>query len=460
VAIALAILIAGNRRSLVEGVRYLRQMANWQPDPARHVAPEGPFGMCYELVQLGNADRLQRIVQRLRGLGLNPTLIPIPGEPQSNVLVRFRATGPYTLFVAHYDKSRETPTYQGASDNTAAVCVLLAAAAELAAEPPARPVGLLFTAAEERGLKGAEAFVRWARAQALEIAEVINFDMLGRDRLAIRPSALPGFYFWVPGVGELVYDGRRLTRGEPYPPPDPELVRRLKTLLGDELVLYERFTARSDSNVFQAAGFPTVSVSSDNMYYLDLVWDRDADRIEWLDENNLALALRLITEYAARSNQRTLGHGQGTVSTAKEQTYLFVYGTLRRDVAHPMHAVLAAHAEFIGAGTFQGKLYDLGGYPGAVPSERETDIVAGEVYALRDPAQVLAVLDRYEGCADDPPPTEFRREKATITLENGDQVEAWIYLYNWPTFGLPRIRSGDYVQYVQGKGGPTTASET
>ena len=39
------------------------------------------------------------------------------------------------------------------------------------------------------------------------------------------------------------------------------------------------------------------------MYYLDLVGDRDTDRIEWLDERNLTLALRLITEYAIRSMQ-------------------------------------------------------------------------------------------------------------------------------------------------------------
>lgn len=138
------------------------------------------------------------------------------------------------------------------------------------------------------------------------------------------------------------------------------------------------------------------------------------------------------------------------MNTAEEQTYLFVYGSLRRDVGHPLHAVLAEHVAFVGCGTFQGKLYDLGPYPGAVPSEDEADIVVGEVYALHDPERVLAVLDRYEGCANDPPPTEFRREKAMITLEKGVRVAAWIYLYNWPTFGLPRILSGDYVQHIHG----------
>jgi hypothetical protein len=122
--------------------------------------------------------------------------------------------------------------------------------------------------------------------------------MLGRNRIATRPSALPGFYFWLPVVGEIVFDGRRIRRGTPYPVPDSGLVHRFKLLMNKDIVVYRRFTAYSDSNAFQAAGLPTVSLSSDNMYYLDLVWERDADRVEWLDERNLELARRLIVNYA------------------------------------------------------------------------------------------------------------------------------------------------------------------
>ncbi len=58
------------------------------------------------------------------------------------------------------------------------------------------------TAAEERGLKGARSFLTWAKEHDLTLAEVMNLDMLGRDRLAVRPSALPGFYFWLPLLGK------------------------------------------------------------------------------------------------------------------------------------------------------------------------------------------------------------------------------------------------------------------
>jgi Zn-dependent M28 family amino/carboxypeptidase len=172
--------------------------------------------------------------------------------------------------------------------------VLLAAARAFAAHLPDRAIGLLFTAAEERGFLGARAFCAWAQTGDIAIADVINFDMLGRGRIAVRPSALPGFYFNIPGIGTLVYDGRRVLRGAAYPQPDPALIRRLQTALRDNLVIYRRFTAHSDSNIFQEAGLPTVSLSSDDMYYLDLIWDRDSDRVELLDERNLALALRLV----------------------------------------------------------------------------------------------------------------------------------------------------------------------
>ncbi len=275
-------------------------MSSWDPDDARPVDPDGAFEVCHDLVGLTNAARQDLIVRWLRDLNLPPILIPIPDELLSNVLALLHDNGPYTLFVAHYDKSRETAEYQAASDNTAAVCALLAAARDLADNPPGRPVAFLFTSGEERGLRGARSFMSWADAEGLAIEEVINLDMIGRGKLASRPSALPGFYFWLPGLGQMVFTGREIMRGQPYPSPDPALIAHLKAVLGDEMVIYQRFTARSDSNVFQAAGIPTVSLSSDNMYYLDLVWERDADRLELLDERNLDLARRLVVEYAHR----------------------------------------------------------------------------------------------------------------------------------------------------------------
>ena len=111
--------------------------------------------------------------------------------------------------------------------------------------------------------------------------------------------------------------------------------------------------------------------------------------------------------------------------------HLFVYGTLRRGAAHPMHRWLES-AEYLGTGRFRGRLYDVGSYPAAVASDDPADAVLGEVYRLREPAAILAELDRYEGCTPtDPAPHEYRRAAADIRLEAGPTVSAQIYLYQW-----------------------------
>lgn len=292
--------VLGNRRSLAEGLRYLAHLRAWRPDAVEPVRPDGPFGVCHDLVALDNAGRCARIAGELRACGLEPEPLPVPGEPLPNLLVRFPGAGPAALLVAHYDKSRETPAYQGASDNTAAVGVLLALAGALARRPPPRCVAILFTNAEERGLLGARAFQQGVRETGLDVASVVNLDMLGRGAVAARPSAPAGVYVWLPLLGLFVYDGRALRRGRPYPQPDPALLARLDAASRRPLVHYRRFTAYSDSVVFQEAGLPTVSLSSDDMAYLDRVWERDADRIELLDERHLAAALELLLGFVMR----------------------------------------------------------------------------------------------------------------------------------------------------------------
>ncbi len=136
---------------------------------------------------------------------------------------------------------------------------------------------------------------------------------------------------------------------------------------------------------------------------------------------------------------------------AMSQECLFVYGTLRRGTrsaaALDLRADLAVHATWRGAAAFQGRLYSLGWYPGVVPSPCREDRVVGDVYSLPDPGLILARLDAYEGCdPGSPQPTEYVRRRQTVHLEGGEIIEAWVYLYNLPTLGLPRIASGDFLR--------------
>ena len=130
--------------------------------------------------------------------------------------------------------------------------------------------------------------------------------------------------------------------------------------------------------------------------------------------------------------------------------HIFVYGTLRKAVARPMHDVLARHCAYLGAGAIAGRLYEVGGYPGAVAATGVTGTIAGEVYTMTDAALVLPLLDAYEECsAAYPEPHEYRRRQLPVRLAGGGVLTAWTYLYNRPVTGLQRIRSGDYVEHLR-----------
>jgi gamma-glutamylcyclotransferase (GGCT)/AIG2-like uncharacterized protein YtfP len=124
-----------------------------------------------------------------------------------------------------------------------------------------------------------------------------------------------------------------------------------------------------------------------------------------------------------------------------DEAYLFVYGTLRSQMNDPLHRLLEQQAVLIGIGTFRGKLFDLGRYPGVVPSRTSTDRVIGEVYQLSTSQAALRILDQYEG-------HRFRRERVSISLDNGKTVACWIYLYRGSVRHRKLISSGDYVQYL------------
>lgn len=132
--------------------------------------------------------------------------------------------------------------------------------------------------------------------------------------------------------------------------------------------------------------------------------------------------------------------------------YLFVYGTLRRGFEHPLTHLLARQAHFVGRGRFQGRLYDLGSYPGVQSSCHAADVVIGDVYRLYALLQLLATLDHYEKYdPDNPTQSLYLRQNVPIVMEDGRSFHAWIYTYNRPTQGHRLIESGDYLQYLSEK---------
>jgi gamma-glutamylcyclotransferase (GGCT)/AIG2-like uncharacterized protein YtfP len=128
--------------------------------------------------------------------------------------------------------------------------------------------------------------------------------------------------------------------------------------------------------------------------------------------------------------------------------YLFVYGTLRRGSDNDLCHLLGEHADFVSYANYQGQLYEVDYYPGAVPSDNPLDQVRGELYRLKTLELadfVLSVLDEYEECGTAfQAPTEFVRRVQPVWLESGERVIAWVYLYNRVTDKLKRLCSGDF----------------
>jgi gamma-glutamylcyclotransferase (GGCT)/AIG2-like uncharacterized protein YtfP len=99
-----------------------------------------------------------------------------------------------------------------------------------------------------------------------------------------------------------------------------------------------------------------------------------------------------------------------------------------------LHRLLEGRARYVGCGQVEGRIVDLGSYPGAVadPGAR----LRGEVYEIVDPA-LWAALDSAEG-------PQYHRREVTVRSDGGHEMAACIYWYIGPLGrGVP-IPGGDY----------------
>ena len=125
--------------------------------------------------------------------------------------------------------------------------------------------------------------------------------------------------------------------------------------------------------------------------------------------------------------------------------YLFVYGTLMQDFKNEMSQFLASHSQFIAHGYFTGKLYEVDGFPGAIPSDDEHEKVYGSVFKLHDNNKVFEVLDAYEGIdKTSSEPDLYNRLLVDVSLDNKESLSCWVYMYNFSVDSLKQIPSGRY----------------
>jgi len=131
--------------------------------------------------------------------------------------------------------------------------------------------------------------------------------------------------------------------------------------------------------------------------------------------------------------------------------YLFVYGTLRKNYDLKLKNQVKDNLQYVGQAKVGAVLYDLGRYPGAVKSKAGQEVV-GDVFLLSDPVKVLRILDKYEGIPEGRvADAEFVRKKGRVRLRSGQQVNAWIYWYNFDPKEKKPIRYKDYLNYLKNK---------
>jgi gamma-glutamylcyclotransferase (GGCT)/AIG2-like uncharacterized protein YtfP len=126
---------------------------------------------------------------------------------------------------------------------------------------------------------------------------------------------------------------------------------------------------------------------------------------------------------------------------------LFFYGTLMAGFDRRRRAGIDDKLTYLGRGAIGASLFDLGLYPAAVPAPDGQ--VLGELCETIDPDAVLPVLDEIEGYRPGHPERSlYTRERVEVRLADGSRVSAWVYFYNAPLGGAPRIVSGDYLQHI------------
>jgi len=116
-----------------------------------------------------------------------------------------------------------------------------------------------------------------------------------------------------------------------------------------------------------------------------------------------------------------------------------VYGTLREGLNN--HTLIAG-CKRIGLGWLTGfRMYNLGDFPGIIPTHDESGRIRVEWYDVSD--EILEELDRLEGFNQESIKTSlFIRKRVFSPYGRG-----WIYIYNQPLSSAPYMEAGDWERF-------------
>ncbi len=118
-----------------------------------------------------------------------------------------------------------------------------------------------------------------------------------------------------------------------------------------------------------------------------------------------------------------------------------VYGTLREGLTN--HKLIAG-CKRIGLGWLTGfRMYNLGEYPGVIPTHDESGRIRVEWYDVPD--DVLVELDRLEEFDPDAVQTSLYLRKRVFSPYG----QGWIYIYNQPLSSAPYMEAGDWERFTR-----------
>lgn len=174
--------------------------------------------------------------------------------------------------------------------------------------------------------------------------------------------------------------------------------------------------------------------------------DRDAMFEYWFELLNQP-KFAAIRRYASKFGFQ----GIATALDSTDEEYIMIYGTLMRDYDAHEELSLTDHLTYLDECTVNGKLYDLGEYPGLIlrngmdpdPSGEQRH-VTGELYRVEDES-VFAEMDEFERY--DPNDRENSLYVRQIVRLNDPPVDAWVYVYNRDIEDATIIESGDWRAY-------------
>jgi gamma-glutamylcyclotransferase (GGCT)/AIG2-like uncharacterized protein YtfP len=135
---------------------------------------------------------------------------------------------------------------------------------------------------------------------------------------------------------------------------------------------------------------------------------------------------------------------------------LFVYGSLRSGFKNPAYEYLTRYFSYAGEALIKGQFYDAGTHPVAIATSNE-DMIVGELYSLNNNEEfswAFEQLDDYEGVHVEAGETALYQRAIVQVFQEHKIIDAWVYWYNGNTESLPKIETGDLVQYLQQKNQP------